>query len=69
MNAAIADIRLTGGWLPVIVDLAAIVLTVLLVGLLALPVRRAGGLSAGNNHRVRRPQDRDRCRQIHPPGC
>ena len=52
MNAAIADIRLTGGWLPVIVDLAAIVLTVLLVGLLALPVRRAGGLSA--RRRLRR---------------
>ena len=51
MNAAIADIRLTGGWLPLIVDLTAVALTILLIGLLALPGRR-GGISV--RRRVRR---------------
>lgn len=54
MHAALADIRLTGGWLPVVVDAAAILSTVLLLVLLAFAGRRGRVAPASGRARARR---------------
>ncbi|MDP9027358.1 MAG: alpha/beta hydrolase-fold protein [Actinomycetota bacterium] len=56
MNSAIASIRLIGGWLPFVVDLAAIVLTLLAVTGLLVPARSrlAGSSGSSRAPRLRR---------------